>query len=171
MRWDDDQLHQLHQLAAGHDGGGDATVLAPAARGHMATYARAIARSCLSPGVQVVLGPTTAWPHQAIATGHPAPLALDVVDLMLASDCLVVPAERMPSPAARAAASAWETEWLLVAPALLGSEVIAVGLAALPHGVRPDLPTIRDAGERLAAALAAWDSPIAHGAAPGLVPA
>lgn len=167
MRWDDER----DPLHAGDDQGWDAAGLAPGARGHMATYARAIARSCLAPGVQVVLGPATAWPHQGIATGHPAPLALDVVDLVLGSDCLVVPAERMPSPAARAAASAWESKWLLVAPAVFGSEVLAVGLAALPHGVRPDLPAVKDAGERLAAALAAWSPGQAVAPTAGLIPA
>ena len=154
LRWENER-DQPHLGAEAWDG----TALAPGARGHMATYARAIARSCLAPGVQVVLGPATAWPHQAIATGDPAPLAVDVVDLMLASDCVVVPADRMPSPAARAAASAWESDWLLVAPVVFGADVMAVGLAALPTNVRPDLPAVRDAGQRLAAALAAWEGP------------
>ena len=167
MRWEDER----DQLHAGDDEGWDGAGLAPGARGHMATYARAIARSCLAPGVQVVLGPATAWPHQAISTGHPAPLALDVVDLMLASDCLVVPADRMPSPSARAAASAWDSKRLLVAPALFGSEVLAVGLAALPNDVRPDLPAVRDAGERLAAALVAWGAGRAREPATRRIPA
>jgi hypothetical protein len=130
--------------------------LAPGARGHLATYARALAQSCLASGVQVVLGPGTPWPHQAISSGTPAPLAVDVVDLMVPSDCVVVPAERMPSPSARAAARAWDVDRLLVAPALYGREVLAVGLAPVARDIRPDHGAVVAAGRRLAAALAAW---------------
>ena len=94
----------------------DGRELAPGARGHMATFARTLARACLSNGAQVVLSAATPWPRQAISIGDPAPLALDVVELMVASDCVVVPAGRMPSPSARAAAVAWDVERLLVAP-------------------------------------------------------
>jgi len=132
--------------------------LAPGARGHMATFARALAQSCLASGVQVVLGPGTPWPHQAISSGMPAPLAVDVVDLMVPSDCVVVPAERMPSPSARAAARAWEADRLLVAPALFGREVLAVGLAPVGRDIRPDQRAVVAAGRRLASALAAWSA-------------
>ena len=124
---------------------------------HLATYAWALARACLSPGVQVVLSRATAWPGHGVSNGARAPLALDVVELMLPSGAIVVPAERMPSPAARAAAFAWQTDRLLVAPALFGHEVLAVGLAAVPDGVRVDQASVEGAGERLAAALVAWD--------------
>jgi hypothetical protein len=134
--------------------------LAPGARGHMATYARALAQSCLASGVQVVLGPNTPWPHQAISSGTPAPLAVDVVDLMVPSDCVVVPAERMPSPSARAAARAWDVDRLLVAPALYGREVLAVGLAPVAKDIRPDHGAVVAAGRRLAAALAAWSAEV-----------
>jgi hypothetical protein len=126
----------------------------------MATYARALAQSCLASGVQVVLGPGTPWPHQAISSGTPAPLAIDVVDLMVPSDCVVVPAERMPSPSARAAARAWDVDRLLVAPALYGREVLAVGLAPVGRDIRPDHGAVVAAGRRLAAALAAWSAEI-----------
>ena len=56
--------------------------LAPGARGHMATFARSLARACLSSGAQVVLSAATPWPRHAISIGDPAPLALDVVELM-----------------------------------------------------------------------------------------
>jgi len=135
--------------------------LAPGARGHMATFARTLAQSCLASGVQVVLGPGTPWPHQAISSGTPAPLAVDVVDLMVPSGCVVVPAERMPSPSARAAARAWDADRLLVAPALFGQEVLAVGLAPVGRDIRPDQRAVVAAGRRLAAALAAWSAEVA----------
>ena len=136
--------------------GWDGRDLAPGARGHMATFARALARACLSSGAQVVLSAATPWPRHAISIGAPAPLALDVVELMVASDCVVVPAERMPSPSARAAAVAWDAERLLVAPALHRGELVAIGLAALPGQVRPDMVEAQRAGARLGAALAGW---------------
>jgi hypothetical protein len=136
--------------------------LAPGARGHMATFARELAQSCLAPGVQVVLGRGTPWPHQAISSGTPAPLAVDVVDLMVPSDCVVVPAERMPSPSARAAARAWDVDRLLVAPALFGREVLAVGLAPVGRDIRPDHRAVVAAGRRLATALAAWSTEVAR---------
>ena len=130
--------------------------LAPGARGHMATFARTLARACLSSGAQVVLSAATPWPRQAISICDPAPLALDVVELMVASDCVIVPAGRMPSPSARAAAVAWGAERLLVAPALYRGEILAIGLAALPGQVRPDMVEAQRAGARLGAALAGW---------------
>jgi len=96
----------------------------------------------------VVLSRATAWPGHGVSNGARAPLALDLVELMLPSGAIVVPAERMPSPAARAAAFAWQTDRLLVAPALFGHEVLAVGLAALPDGVRADEASVEGAGGR-----------------------
>ena len=131
----------------------DGRELAPARTGHMATFARMLARACLSNGAEVVLSSSTPWPRRAISIGDPAPLALDVVELMVASDCVVVPAGRMPSPSARAAAVAWDVERLLVAPALYHGEILAIGLAAPPGQVRPDVVEAQRAGARLGAAL------------------
>jgi hypothetical protein len=144
----------------------DGQELAPGARGHIVAYARSLARACLSAGVQVVLGPGSPWPRQAISIGAPAPLAVDVADLMVASECVVVPAERMPSPSARAAAVAWGADRLLVAPALFGDELVAIGLAALPGQVRPDLVEAQRAGARLGAALAGWSGALHRRLAP-----
>ena len=138
--------------------GWDGQDLAPGARGHMATFARELARTCLSAGAQVVLTRATPWRYQGIAIGTSAPLAVDVVELMVASDCVVVPAGRMPSPTARAAAMAWGVDRLLVAPALHDGDVLAIGLAALPGQVRPDMVEAQRAGARLGAALASWSS-------------
>lgn len=140
--------------------------LAPGARGHMATFARTLARACLSSGAQVVLSAATPWPRQAIGIGDPAPFALDVVELMVASDCVVVPAGRMPSPTARAAAMAWDAERLLVAPALHHGEILAIGLAALPGQVRPDIVEAQRASARLGAALAGWGATLLRQLAP-----
>jgi hypothetical protein len=84
---------------------------------------------------------------------------------MVPSDCVVVPAERMPSPSARAAARAWDVDRLLVAPALYGREVLAVGLAPVAKDIRPDHGAVVAAGRRLAAALAAWSAEV-RGSAP-----
>ena len=144
----------------------DGQDLAPGARCHMATFARELARTCLSAGAQVVLSGATPWPQQGIAIGTPAPLAVDVVELMVASDCVVVPSGRMPSPTARAAAMAWGVERLLVAPALHDGDVLAIGLAALPGQVRPDVVEAQRAGARLGAALASWSSRLQRQLAP-----
>jgi hypothetical protein len=144
----------------------DGRDLAPGARGHMATFARTLALACLSSGAQVVLSAATPWPRQAISIGDPAPFALDVVELMVASDCVIVPAGRMPSPSARAAAVAWGAERLLVAPALYRGEILAIGLAALPGQVRPDMVEAQRAGARLGAALAEWGSTLLRQLAP-----
>ena len=144
----------------------DGRDLAPGARSHMATFARTLALACLSSGAQVVLSAATPWPRQAISIGDPAPLALDVVDLMVASDCVIVPAGRMPSPSARAAAVAWGAERLLVAPALYHGEILAIGLAALPGQVRPDMVEAQRAGARLGAALAGWGATLLRQLAP-----
>jgi hypothetical protein len=131
----------------------------------MATFARTLARACLSGGAQVVLSAATPWPRQAISSGDPAPLALDVVELMVASDCVIVPAGRMPSPSARAAAVAWGAERLLVAPALYHGEILAIGLAALPGQVRPTWSR-RSGPVRLGAALAGWGATLLRQLAP-----
>jgi hypothetical protein len=153
-------------LGPGPDVDWDGQDLAPGARGHMATFARELARTCLSAGAQVVLTRATPWRYQGIAIGMPAPLAVDVVELMVASDCVVVPAGRMPSPTARAAAMAWGVERLLVAPALHDGDVLAIGLAALPGQVRPDMVEAQRAGACLGAALASWSSRLQRQLAP-----
>ena len=53
----------------------DGRELRPGARGHMATFARTLARPASPTAVQVVLSPATPWPRQAISIGDPAPLA------------------------------------------------------------------------------------------------
>ena len=85
---------------------------------------------------------------------------------MVASDCVIVPAGRMPSPSARAAAVAWDAERLLVAPALYHGEILAIGLAALPGQVRPDMVEAQRAGARLGAALAGWGATLLRQLAP-----
>ena len=132
-----------------------------AARGALTSFARALARVCGAVGAQAVLVPGP-WPRDAVGVGAPAPLALDVVDLLVASDCVIVPTERMPSAAARAAARAWSADRLLVAPALHGDALVAVGLAPLLDSERPDVVGARRAGARLGAALAHRSDALRH---------
>jgi hypothetical protein len=131
----------------------EAAAPSPRAREQISAYARALTRCCLARGAQIVLGRRTGWHRQVVTVGEPAPLVPEVVDLVLPSYCLVVPVERMPNAAVRAAARTWETDRLLLAPAFFGHEVLAVGLVPVPAGVHPDLAEADAAGDRLAAAL------------------
>jgi hypothetical protein len=147
LRWTEDVFHPATYEWLGPPAG---------ARRHVTDFARTLALTCLSPGVQVVLAEASGWPGRVITTGQAAPQAIDLAEMMLASESIVVPADRMPSPCARAAAKTWGTDRLLVAPAVFGHDVVAVGLTAVPVGVRPHLAAADAAGERLAAALTAY---------------
>ena len=117
----------------------DGQELAPGARGHMATFARTLARPACPAAVQVVLergarrGPT-----RPSASATPAPLARrrGRADGRRATAWSSRPSA-CRARSARAAARAWDADRLLVAPALFRARGPRVGLAALPARCAP----------------------------------
>ena len=79
---------------------------------------------------------------------------------------IVVQHSKTASWAGRGTLWTWDAERLLVAPALHHGEILAIGLAALPGQVRPDMVEAQRAGARLGAALAGWSAPLLRELAP-----
>ncbi len=89
------------------------------------------ATSGLGCSAVVLVDPVAAFERPVVTVGPPPGLldTADLVDLVVATEPVVVVASRTHAHGLRELAAAWGTERLLVAPCIFGHELLAIGIA------------------------------------------